>query len=56
MTDREIFEAMCDMVADIEKLADECYEKDCLSTQIQLDWIGQRMIDAMKIWQKEIQK
>lgn len=56
MTNEEIFNSLCDIAADLDTIADACYEKDCLSTQIELDWISQRVRDAIKIWQGEITK
>ena len=56
MTEEEIFNGLCDIIANLDELSSECFAQECFNTGIELDWISQRMRDTLKIWQEEIVK
>ena len=56
MTQEEIFNGLCDIIAKLDELSSECYTYECFNTGIELDWISQRMRDTLKTWQEEIAK
>ena len=56
MMQEEIFNSLCDMIAELDELSSECFTQECFNTGIELDWISQRMRDTLKTWQAEIVK
>lgn len=57
MTNEEIFRSFCEVVEALENLADICYECGGMPETVEnLDMLARETIQALKEWQKEIEK